>query len=183
MLPDIPKASWRPEIEGWAEDILPFYAQLARELSQGATMVEIGVAHGRSAVFLAELLTMLGRQDVALWCVDFWPGEEFEKILWTLERTAKAPRDLLRIVRCDGVQAARLFDEASVDVVFEDSDHSYEGAARTIAAWRSKVKPGGTFAGHDYSREDWPGVVRAVDEAFADREIRRPTRSVWEVRL
>ena len=195
MLPDIPKASWRPALEGWSDDILPFYRQIAEWLPPDGTVVEVGTAHGRSAVYLAEQLLRLGKPDVALYCVDFWPGAEFDKILRTVgwpdlalegqrERSGRATIEearLLRLVRCDGVQAARLFDDDSLDLVFIDSDHTYEGMMAHLPVWSAKVKPTGIIAGHDYNANDWPGVVQAVDEYFGS-EVRRPTRSVWEFR-
>lgn len=56
------------------------------------------------------------------------------------------------------------FADASIDIVYIDSIHTYEAVCREIDQWRPKVKPGGFLAGHDYDPMAWPGVVRAVDE-------------------
>jgi predicted O-methyltransferase YrrM len=182
----MPRAAWRPEIEGWAEDILPYYRARAAELRPEARIVEIGVAHGRSALFLAEQLEELGRTDVELWAVDFWPGRLFrDMVLPQLAREDLGRLvDRVRIVRADGVQAAGLFEDNSVDLCFIDSDHTAEGMRKHLAAWSPKIRSGGIIAGHDYSREDWPGVVEAVD-AFTpggSAKVGRPTRTVWEYR-
>lgn len=192
MIPDIGRAAWRPGLEGWAEDILPYYGQLAGQLPAGARVVEVGVAHGRSAVYLAEQLIKHQRTDVELWCVDFWPGREFRKIVATLGGLLEEERepgiqtklvDLLRIVRCEGARGARLFDDGSLDAVFIDSDHEEPGMLEHLRAWLPKVKSGGRLAGHDYGEPDWPGVARAVDGFFGAEKVGRPTRSVWEVRI
>ena len=47
------------------------------------------------------------------------------------------------------IAAAATFADATLDFVFIDADHSYEAAKADIAAWRSKVKPGGILCGHD----------------------------------
>ena len=184
VLPDIPKADWRPEIEGWAEDILPYYRKVAKTLPRNAVVVEVGVAHGRSAVYLAEQLDLNCRHDVELWCIDGWGGDWFRRsIVPTLARPELAVHvDRMRIIRCDAVRAARLFDDRSVDLVFIDSDHTLEGMREQLPAWNPKVKRRGAIAGHDYAPADWPGVVQAVDEYFPKKLLRRPTRSVWEVR-
>jgi cephalosporin hydroxylase len=186
VIEDIAKASWRPELEGWSEDILPYYRSIFPTLPAGAVVVEVGVAHGRSVVFLAEELERAGRHDVEIWCVDSWGGAWFrESIVPTLNRSEIAGYvDRLRIVRCEERRAAKLFDKESIDLAFIDSDHSEEGVTRSIVAWYSKVKAGGILAGHDYSREDWPGVVAAVDK-FTGKlvdavDFSRPTRSVWQ---
>lgn len=189
MLADIPRDAWHPEIEGWSEDILPYYRHLADGLPSGARFVEVGVAHGRSLLFLAEELYRLGRHDVELYAVDFWPGDLFRTmILPQLQRADLAHLvAMINWVRADGVRAAALFEPYSVDVCFIDSDHTLEGMRRHLEAWSPKIRSGGILAGHDYHTIDWPGVVQAVDEAFgaagAGTTIGRPTRTVWEVRF
>jgi SAM-dependent methyltransferase len=67
--------------------------------------------------------------------------------------------------------ACRSFSDDSLDWVYIDADHSYEGVMRDLEAYYRVVRPGGFLAGDDYGREDrWfgQGVTRAVDE-FADR--------------
>lgn len=68
------------------------------------------------------------------------------------------------IVRSFSTAAAVMVEDASLDFVFIDADHSYEGCSADIKVWWPKVKPGGLLCGHDYSAA-WPGVRRAVDEA------------------
>jgi hypothetical protein len=54
---DIPaNTAWRPDIRGWSYDILPWYEKRAEELRDGSDIVEVGVYHGRSLLFLAEKL-------------------------------------------------------------------------------------------------------------------------------
>jgi predicted O-methyltransferase YrrM len=59
----------------------------------------------------------------------------------------------------------------SLDMVYIDGDHSYEGCKRDLEASFRKVRPGGWILGHDYemnmqkARTQWVfGVKRAVDE-------------------
>lgn len=61
--------------------------------------------------------------------------------------------------------AARLVPDGWADFVFIDAAHSYRAVCDDIADWLPKVKPGGWFGGHDYHPK-FPGVIRAVDEAF-----------------
>ena len=37
---------------------------------------------------------------------------------------------------------------SSLDLVYVDGDHSYQGAASDIAAWWPNIRPGGVMAGH-----------------------------------
>lgn len=51
--------------------------------------------------------------------------------------------------------------------VFIDADHSYESVKEDIALWMDVMHPEGILCGHDYLC--YPGVARAVNEAFGDK--------------
>jgi hypothetical protein len=75
------------------------------------------------------------------------------------------------VKRARSLEAASCLPDESLDWVYIDADHSYEGVKRDLDAYYSKVKPGGFIAGDDYGQGDkWfgHGVTRAVDE-FAAR--------------
>jgi ADP-heptose:LPS heptosyltransferase len=71
------------------------------------------------------------------------------------------------VIHAPSAEAAAQVPDASLDYVFIDADHSYEGCRDDIAAWLPKVRPGGLLGGHDYGRSAYPreGVKPAVDEA------------------
>ena len=75
------------------------------------------------------------------------------------------------------VNAARLFNDESIDFVYVDALHSYEGCMADLEAWYPKLKKGGILSGHDYGEHphkpepDFPGVTRAVDEFFNSKNI------------
>lgn len=177
--------AWRPAIVGWSDDILPWYSKIAEELPRGAVVVEVGVCHGRSVIYMAERLVELGRSDVELWAIDWWQGKAFrEQLFWSMAAGYVRPAeiDMLRIISCEGVRAARLFDDNRVDLCFIDSDHERAGMLEHLEAWQPKIRSGGILAGHDYSSTDWPGVVEAVDTYFGGK-AEHPTRSVWSIRI
>ena len=55
------------------------------------------------------------------------------------------------------------FADSSLDFVYIDGDHTYNGVLADILAWRPKIKPDGVMGGDDF---DHPGVIRAVAEQF-----------------
>jgi hypothetical protein len=69
-----------------------------------------------------------------------------------------------RLIESDSIDAATLVEDGSLDLVFIDADHSYEGVRKDIEAWSPKVRKGGVIAGHDYGHPDFPDVKVAVDE-------------------
>ena len=70
----------------------------------------------------------------------------------------------LRWLDTTSLDAAKTIEDGSLDLVFIDADHSYEGCRDDILAWRPKLRPGGWLSGHDYCHYRYPGVVRAVRE-------------------
>jgi predicted O-methyltransferase YrrM len=171
---------------GWAADILPFYRAVALELPNPCTVVEVGSAHGRSAIFLAQELIKLGHGSQSkIYMVDDWGGGWFAECLPSLVKHAE-PRELelLRPLRVTSELGAKLFSRVDVDMVFIDGDHSRIGCASDLETWWSVCRSCGIFAGHDYDAAAHPGVVAAVDEWAENmtREIQRPTRSVWRLR-
>lgn len=69
--------------------------------------------------------------------------------------------------------------DGSIDLVFIDADHSYNGVRADIDEWLTKVRPGGIICGHDYC-DDFPGVIEAVNESFAGR-VSLYNDTVWAV--
>jgi len=78
------------------------------------------------------------------------------------------------IVRSRSCDAAKSMPDSSVDFVFIDADHSYQGCRSDIDAWHRKVKPNGWLCGHDYENGAFPkfGVTRAVNEFVAAHSLK-----------
>ena len=85
------------------------------------------------------------------------------------------------IWRETSVEAAGRVKPASLDFVYLDARHSYEGVAEDLEVWFPLVRPGGLMAGHDYNDgvfvEGVHGVRSAVDEFFGARAI--PVRHTY----
>jgi methyltransferase family protein len=75
-----------------------------------------------------------------------------------------------RVLWMPTAQAAHHVADGWADFVFIDAAHSYLAVKADIERWRAKVRPGGWFGGHDYHPK-FPGVIRAVDDAFPDRVL------------
>jgi hypothetical protein len=73
--------------------------------------------------------------------------------------------DRVVIIKADSSEAAKQVDDASLDFVFIDGDHSEEGVIADVQAWAPKVRPGGALTGHDISL---PSV-----QAGLNRSVRR----------
>jgi hypothetical protein len=74
----------------------------------------------------------------------------------------------------------RVYEPIPADLIFIDALHDYESVKQDIALWWPKVRVGGCLSGHDFSHK-WPGVERAVAEAFNLMQVGVSSDSVWFV--
>ncbi len=70
-----------------------------------------------------------------------------------------------KIVKDYTTNACNEVEDGSLDFIFIDADHGYEGCLRDIKAWDSKVREGGIVFGHDIH---FPTVQRAVTEFYGE---------------
>jgi predicted O-methyltransferase YrrM len=167
---------WK-NIDGWFSiDDYEFYKSLI-EKSKDATLVEVGSWQGRS---ICSILPTLEKQNYSkVYCVDIWseepPGSQYARrgnpniqkiFLENIESIGLS--GMVTPMKMKSVDAAKKFDDESVDIVFIDADHSYEGVMEDIKAWLPKVKVGGILSGHDYF--EW-GVFNAVTESLGIKNI------------
>lgn len=133
--------------------MFPLFCQA---LGLRGTAVEVGVAAGDySSIFLQHWPGQYVMVDS--WChIDGYDDvmngsdaeheERYRKAL----SIAKDYAERCSIYRMDSVRAAGKFKDGSLDFVYIDGDHSFEGCRRDLEAWWPKVRAGGVIAGHDY---------------------------------
>ena len=185
--------AWRPALQAHGDaDLLGWYHACAQSLPSAAVCVEVGVAHGRSVLFLAELMAALGLDAAHVYAVDpwrhSWPEEPMGYFPWPFGAVLRglvdhaSDQELEHIcpLRISSPGAAKLFGARSLDLVMIDGEHDESSVAGDIKAWAPKVRKGGWLSGHDYSAE-WPGVVSAVDLAYPGRTI--VVGSVWAIEM
>lgn len=155
--------------------------EVLKRLSGPATGVEVGVFGGDMSA------SLLLKDDLTLYMVDSWKGDgesytgdtgDFHATLSQQQQDGyhrraqemvKFAGSRARIIRKNSVDASMDIADASLDFVFIDADHSYDGSAADVKAWFPKVKPGGWLAGHDFGNIKFPkfGVTRSVTEFSA----------------
>lgn len=165
-------------------------AEILNRIPQGAKGVEIGVFAGDLS---RELLK--ADPDLSLIMVDSWEGDGQAYTGasgdWHAELPQVAQDDFMsrtkkrvafangraQIIRKRSTDALSDVPDRSLDFVFIDADHSYEGCKADIEGWSRKVKPGGLLGGHDYQNTEFEGfgVTRAVDEFVAQSALQLET--------
>lgn len=153
------------------------YKGAVRYFDTGSTFVEVGSWRGRSSVYWGVEVHNSGK-GIDIYCVDTWEGSEenaghkllvddglFKEFIQNTMPLAH----IITPVRSSSLEAAKSFDDGSLEFVFIDAAHDYDNVLADIKAWLPKVRQGGVLAGHDYP--DWPGVKKAVDEYFGKDKV------------
>ena len=82
------------------------------------------------------------------------------------------------LIRKSSFDAAKMFDDNSIDLIFIDANHSYESVKNDIDLWLPKVKKGGWLSGHDY-HINYFGVILAVNEKLGVDNIAIRSDATW----
>jgi predicted O-methyltransferase YrrM len=113
--------------------------------------------------------------DLRLTAVDTFPDRQRSRRVF--EFVSEYP--YFRIIEGRTNDAAYSVADGSLDFVFIDADHDYEPVRQDIAHWTPKVKTGGWVGGHDFHSTKFPGVVKAVRQAFG--EVEHYPGTIWGV--
>lgn len=187
-------------IQGWF-DFRGLYSQFAYEQHRDCKFVEVGSWLGASICYLATEFKNRNKFP-QIYSVDTWEGSNenihfdliskiggkenlYHKFLNNLK--SAGVDDIVTPIRMQSVDASKLFEDESLDVVFIDASHSYQDVYNDIFHWYPKVKKGGIISGHDYvpgHLVSEVGVVKAVNEFFLGKnlEIGQANRSWLHVK-
>ena len=80
------------------------------------------------------------------------------------------------ILQMTTAEAAGQVEDASLDFVFVDGDHSTEGVSADVTNWRPKLKVGGMMIGHDWNLRS---VREGVAQHFESQQIVLGQDHLW----
>lgn len=125
-------------------------------------VVELGGWHGCSASHLALAIQKNGRGDV----ISVDDGSEINKVGTHGDMIPDHLRSSVKLVPNDGVAWLTRQAVASIDLLFEDDNHSPEMVEAVSRLASVKLRAGGIFVGHDAADHPTGAVVRrAMDNA------------------
>lgn len=107
----------------------------------------------------------------------------FNEAFSMVSELAEKHSDRIFILREKSESASKKIFNDSLDLVFIDGDHSYQGVINDISLWMPKVKVGGYISGHDYEDPRFPGVKQAVLTVFDRDEIEIGEDFTWFVKV
>jgi predicted O-methyltransferase YrrM len=153
----IPKVELRPEHIANLR-VVTDRRTFLEALPRGGVVAEAGVDHGD---FSAMILAIT--QPKRLHLIDVWSSKRYHGGLQDVVRK-KFQRELASgQVQIDlglSTEVLPRFPDGYFDLVYIDTDHGYTVTAAELELCRTKVKPGGIIAGHDYVTGNWDGGVR-----------------------
>lgn len=148
--------------------------ELLENMPKDAVSAEIGVDHGDFSELIFKTTS-----PKKLHLIDAWADENrYHGGLKNLVEDKFKNEIASNIVNLNvGFSTTMLsvFPDYYFDWVYLDTDHSYETTKAELAILKSKVKPGGVIAGHDYIMGNWItwqryGVIEAVNEFCVDED-------------
>lgn len=141
---------------------------LAIQLPEHSTMIELGCYCGRSSVIFAEVARAKGSKLI---CVDVFksnfdatPLKGSVALKQFTDNILVPYYDYVELIKAKTTAASSHVVDSSVDFIFIDADHSYKGVKADCAHWLPKLKSGGIVAFHDFHGGNFPGVSQAALE-------------------
>lgn len=155
--------------------------EMVKDFKPDWEMVEVGSFQGVSTLLFAMFVKKVYSVD----CYDYVvpptgriPSHDqlfidAEKVF--LERTANVP-NIIKI-RKSSIEAAKDFEDESLDVVYIDAEHDETSVRSDIQTWKPKVKKGGILSGHDFYLPHIQKIL--AEEGFREGVIYEDTS--WSV--
>jgi len=167
-------------VDGWcAVEQFKLYEKMVEEATDGSHFVEVGTWKGKSTSFMGVVIANSGKK-IRFDCIDTFKGSTehqndpsivngtlFDEFI----HNTKPIQQYINPIVSDSVEAAKNYEDGSVDFIYLDGDHSYGGLCRDIEAWLPKLKPGGVIAGDDINNPDFPDVPNAILKFISDFDI------------
>lgn len=136
---------------------------------------EVGVADGRYSEILCQRIP-----GVRLYCIDPWDtykgnnrggrrSLQHSNYELAKQRLSKYKAVMIREKSMDALEH---IPDRWLDFVFIDGNHDYQYVFDDIREWSKKVRSGGIISGHDYYQFKNSGVIEAVHDYTAHKDIK-----------
>jgi hypothetical protein len=135
------------------------YIKNTKEMS----IIEIGSFSGESSEIFAQNFK-------EVWCVDPWGIKTADPVLKPFIKDAEIQFNKLckkypniKKVKEYSIKLSEIINR-TFDVIYIDGLHDYKNVFADIKAWKPYIKK--HIAGHDYRKNKFPGVIKAVNQAL-----------------
>jgi len=150
------------QVQGDMFDFSSYYDAVAEKLPPVCRIAEVGVANGKSAIYLAEKLHELGK-DFEFYFIDNMDYGGAKQITEVVKNISTLPfADKITLLPVSSLDAAASFNDNFFDFVFLDSSHEYKQTKAELLLWWLKIKDNGYLSGHEYHL--YEDIRRAISE-------------------
>jgi len=124
----------------------------------------VGVEVG---VYKAEFTEYFCREGLKIYGVDPWSDYPLEKRQerqdFLYEHAKRVVKDYpnCTFIRKTSIEAAKDFEDESLDFVYIDGNHCFMSIAEDLYTWTPKIKKGGIISGHDYAHTPNPRIDKS----------------------
>jgi predicted O-methyltransferase YrrM len=130
--------------------------------------VELGVAGG----YFSNVLLKTSRLKI-LFSIDRWNDHHNYQQYLKAANLLSSFKERSVVLKLTFEEAVHLFKDETFDFIYIDGyAHTGQDNGRTLREWWPKVRKGGIFAGHDYSKTSWPKTVEQVDKFAKDNNLK-----------
>ena len=151
-------------IEGWFNDQnRELYDLAIKTFNEGEVkFVEVGSWKGKSTSYMATCVAN-SNNKINFYAVDTWKGSLDEQahiddidiingtLFETFLKNIEPVKKYVTPIRKASIEAAKDFDDESLDFIFLDACMTGEQAYNDLEVWYPKIKSNGLFAGHDWN--------------------------------
>lgn len=113
--------------------------------------------------------------------IKYLPHLNFGDIEGKFREMARGYKNI-EVIKNLSIGASHGFGDNTLDFVYIDAEHSYEGVRADIHAWLPKIRKGGCIGGHDISIGQVQNAVYSI-EAFKYKEVKTYKDTSWLVKL
>lgn len=137
-----------------------FLYNIINSLPDNGIFVEVGSFMGLSTIVLAQSIIDKNKKGTKFYSVNMWEDKYLIDVYGNKEGLSLFElfknniknahvEDYNNIIRGDSKIVHSEFDNESVDIIFIDGDHTFEGCYSDLINWYPKLKPQGIVIGHD----------------------------------
>ena len=142
------------------------------ELLNSKNLTGYGVELGVSGGYFSNVLLKTSRLKI-LFSIDRWNDHHNYQQYLKAANLLSSFKERSVVLKLTFEEAVHLFKDETFDFIYIDGyAHTGQDNGRTLMEWWPKVRKGGIFAGHDYSKTSWPKTVEQVDKFAKDNNLK-----------
>ena len=160
------------------------YRELYENIPEYGKSIEIGCFFGRSIASVSDIII---RKKIKVYIVDLFNVKEWNSHKVKLDIASHYDEfiNILKFYKINknvcafcmsSLDSHIFFNDNDFDLIFLDSQHTYEHLSNEIKLYKNKLKPNGVLCGHDFYKNS--EVEKVINEKFTSYIVKENS-SIW----